>query len=597
MVTFRKSLLLLAVIAMTAAVVNAQQFGEIDPFACVATAGVPPIVRAEGLAEMTGDILLTCRGGIPTIQNAAVPKVNVRVFYNTFVTSKVLNSRMMTEALLMIDDPAPADQQLCDWDVDDCGIVGVGGEPGVDYSNVNNVFPGKLILGNVVEDGNTLDWNGIPIDPPGTRSARIIRITNVRGNAARLGVGGGFFGSQIQAVVSLTSSTSIPVNQVALTVGFVQEGLTFTNGSQNYLQCEPDGDVAISLTFREMFGTAFEPIGTSPQNIPGAIYPTENNFVNPNFPAPYNLAGIASQGTRLIAKFTNIPAGVTLTLSGTDTTNSTDHSAWVVSGADANGWGGTLGTAPITITPSGGAATATWEVVAANPTFLQNYIFTVTPNYTPNVQSGIPGLGSGLVAGSYGPLLNEPKYIPYTSAQVVPRFIDDSGDPSIFMTVNPCATNLLYPYIVNQGTFDTGVIISNTSKDPFLTANQRGSCDLYFYGNTDGGLAPDMYTTPEVPAGTFAAFTLSGGGAVATDGTEDPPIVDNNIAAFPGFAGYMIAHCRFQYGHGYAFISDMGAQKLAQGYIALVLDSSIYDDCYECSVGSRTGSKSEPLNQ
>jgi hypothetical protein len=502
---------------------------------------------------------------------------------------------MMTEALLMIDDPTPAEQDLCDWDVDDCGIVGVGGEPGVDYGNVNNVFPGKLILGNVVEDGNTLDWNGIPIDPPGTRSSRIIRITNVRGNAARLGVGGGFFGSQIQAVVSLTSSTSIPVNQVALTVGFVQEGLTFTNGSQNYLQCEPDGDVAISLTFKELFGTAFEPQGTSPQNIPGAIYPTENNFVNPSFPSPYNVAGIASQGTRLIAKFTNVPDGVTLTLSGTDTTNSTDHAAYVVSGADANGWGGTLGTSSITITPSGGAATATWEVVAANPTFLQNYIFTVTPNYTPNVQSGIPGLGSGLVAGSYGPLLNEPKYIPYNSTQVVPRFIDDSGDPSIFMTVNPCATNLLYPYIVNQGTFDTGVIISNTSMDPFGTANQRGSCDLYFYGNTDGGLAPDVYETPEVPAGTFAAFTLSGGGAVATDGTQT--IENNEIAAFPGFVGYMIAHCRFQYGHGYAFISDMGAQKLAQGYIALVLDSSIYDDCYECSVGSRTGSKSEPLNQ
>jgi len=544
------------------------------------------------LAEITGDILITCRGGVPTLQGADVPKVNFRVFYNTFVTSKMLNSSMMTESLLMIDDPAPADQDLCDWNVDDCGILGVGGEPGVDYSGENNVFPGKLILGNVLDDGNTVDWNGIPIDPPGTRSVRIIRITNVRANAARLGVGGGFFGSQIQAVVSLTSSTSIPVNQTALTVGFVQEGLKFANGSQNYLQCEPDGDVAISLTFKEQFGTAFKPkpTGNPNQNIPGAIYNAENNFVNIDLDSPYGAAGIASQATRLIAKFTNVPAGVTLTLSGTNSSYVSDQMAHVVSGADANGSGGTPGTSSITITPSGGAATATWEVVASNPTTLQNYVFTVQPNYSPNVQSGIPGLGSGLVAGSYGPLLNQPKYIPYGSTQVVPRFIDDSGDPVIFMTVNSCATNLLYPYIVNQGSFDTGIIISNTSDDPFGTANQTGSCDLYFYGNTDGGLAPDVYETPVIPAGAFAAFTLSGGGAVATDGTVT--VVDNEIAAFPGFAGYMIAHCRFQYAHGYAFISDMGAQKLAQGYIALVLDEAI-----DFANGSRTGSKSEPLNQ
>jgi hypothetical protein len=42
-----------------------------------------------------------------------------------------------------------------------------------------------------------------------------------------------------------------------------------------------------------------------------------------------------------------------------------------------------------------------------------------------------------------------------------------------------------------------------------------------------------------------------------------------------GFQGYMIARCNFQYAHGYAFISDLGAQRLAQGYIALILDAGI----------------------
>jgi len=39
----------------------------------------------------------------------------------------------------------------------------------------------------------------------------------------------------------------------------------------------------------------------------------------------------------------------------------------------------------------------------------------------------------------------------------------------------------------------------------------------------------------------------------------------------PGFQGYMMVSCDFQFAHGYAFISDFGAQKLAQGYQALVI--------------------------
>jgi hypothetical protein len=40
-----------------------------------------------------------------------------------------------------------------------------------------------------------------------------------------------------------------------------------------------------------------------------------------------------------------------------------------------------------------------------------------------------------------------------------------------------------------------------------------------------------------------------------------------------GFEGYMIAICNFQLAHGYAFISDLGSQKLAHGYLALVLNN------------------------
>ena len=62
-----------------------------------------------------------------------------------------------------------------------------------------------------------------------------------------------------------------------------------------------------------------------------------------------------------------------------------------------------------------------------------------------------------------------------------------------------------------------------------------------------------------VPGGSENIFTLSNGG-------------NFGIAATPGFQGYIIAISNFQYCHAFAFISDVGAQRLAEGYVAIQLD-------------------------
>ena len=41
-----------------------------------------------------------------------------------------------------------------------------------------------------------------------------------------------------------------------------------------------------------------------------------------------------------------------------------------------------------------------------------------------------------------------------------------------------------------------------------------------------------------------------------------------------GYQGYVIAQCNFRLAHGYAFISDVGAQSIAHGYLALVIDTA-----------------------
>ena len=152
----------------------------------------------------------------------------------------------------------------------------------------------------------------------------------------------------------------------------------------------------------------------------------------------------------------------------------------------------------------------------------------------------------------------------------MPRFVDTATNRT-FLTINSCRTNILFPFVSNQGGFDTGLAIANTSKDPFGTALQTGACTVNFYGTVGTSKVCLSYPSPSITGGEHFVWSLSTGG---------------QVQATAGFQGYVIAQCQFQYGHGFAFISDIGAQRLAMGYLALVMDDSI---------GTRTGSRSETL--
>jgi hypothetical protein len=114
----------------------------------------------------------------------------------------------------------------------------------------------------------------------------------------------------------------------------------------------------------------------------------------------------------------------------------------------------------------------------------------------------------------------------------------------------PGPTNLLFTYVTNSNGFDTGLAISNTSADPFNTATQSGTCTLNIYST---GTTPFTYTTPTIAPGTTFGTLMS--------------VID------PGTTGYIFATCTFTYAHGFAFISDIGAQKLAMGYLATVVQT------------------------
>jgi len=102
--------------------------------------------------------------------------------------------------------------------------------------------------------------------------------------------------------------------------------------------------------------------------------------------------------------------------------------------------------------------------------------------------------------------------------------------------------------------FDTGIALSNTSADPFGTTAVGGTCSLNFYGTG----APTPSTGVNAPGGTQA-----GGSSTA--------FLLSSVA--PGFTGYLIAQCTYQYGHGFAYIVYNFGQTsgATMGYLATVM--------------------------
>jgi len=547
---------------------------------CTAFTSNVPTVRSEGIAEEVGQVVIECRGGDPAANDATLQTINVQIFLNTNVTSRrtIANDNTALESLLIIDDPIPGNTsaaKTCAANVLCTAFASGAGSPfgykaaiGANAGTGVNIFQGRLI------SNNSVIWTGVPFDAPGTTPIRTLRLVNVRANANGLGLGSTLLPSAIQMFISISGTAAPNLSNSQLVVAYIQRGLNF--GSQDngasYLQCEPsDGSSARSfrLRFRERFPTAFRhaPNYTAPgavvQNDLTQIYNTEHMYANPNIDGVVSSThGRATQPTRLMATFTGLPTNVLLRFSRS-LTFSTGDTVTYVQCFDATGTNcseALLTGSTINITPTGGTATVVFEVTAANPTNQADITIPVTLRWGPisNGIAGPPGTGTVTVAGSYAPLSST--FTAITGP--APRFVADPADVVTF-SINPCRTNLLFPYVTNQGGFDTGLVVSNTSQDKFGTVPQSGACTIEFYGVTGtSGAAPGAVTTESIPAGLYLKTSLAVGG-------------NYGMPAAKEFEGYIIARCNFQYAHGFAFIYDFTPPTIdnAMGYLALVLDA------------------------
>ncbi len=360
-----------------------------------------------------------------------------------------------------------------------------------------------------------------------------IVIKGVRINANAFGVGtlNAALSALVPASVSgtnpitFTSPSSVPVAAVqplATTVAL-------TVGPGSVLTCVP-GPVSFSISVTENFNDALTSATDESGLAPGV----------PGFPI--------TNGSNLLVTLTGVPNTVTITP------------------------GPPVFSAP---TLTFGATPAAQTAATANATL--SFLYTVTATNTVGIESvtlsffastASATLPTGLVPSAVTATVSLVSATPGSTTNT-PAFaaIPIEGSVTV-LSLTDCITNLLFPWVTNfnfagstaaGAHFDTGVVIENTTMDPFLTGGatpQMGSCTLTLFPTTG---PPVAIPTGPVAPGTAFAFPLS------------------TQPAFVGLSGYLIAECGFQNAHGFAYITNnfgIGNPTSASSYLGLVIPNT-----------------------
>jgi hypothetical protein len=523
-----------------------------------------------------------------------------------------------------------------------------------------NVYQAQYgVGGGFAPNEQTITFVGVPIVQPGPNGGtRVYRIKNIRVQVANAFQVNG----QIQAFISVQNPpANLVLNNAQGVVGFVQRGLFFdTIAGGPYAQClgwnatssggyptEGSGSLISTgaLRFTEAYGVAFKRNGygafstldaydpvynqfwNQGQTNPTVNYNNESGFYNRTWEGTTNNnlgdVGRASNGTRLRARFSGVPAqvrvyvtiqpittpsGCSSTLNNISTGSGTagfcvgqgaaaPNAAYAVSGLNADGagsfvavsttafgvvgsafvqgttapgWGGGgaaytgLNTTPrfarVTIAADG-TGTYFWEVLRADDNVIDRFDFLVAIAFPPTT-SIVTDANTSVVAnvsGNFAPIAATGG----NGFPSIPTFVlTQPEELRPIFTITNCATNLLYPFVSSVTGFNTGIAVANVSKDPFGTVNETGICRVFFYGTTaGGGIDPTPQSfSKSVPSGQVATFNLLFGGP------------EYGIQPVVGFQGYVIISCNFRWAHGFAFISDPSNLQTAHGYLALILD-------------------------
>lgn len=372
----------------------------------------------------------------------------------------------------------------------------------------------------------------------------------IRGVRGQIDLGpGNVVGTSIIGQLTASPSTIAGFQPTSEVVARSADPLTMAFGAWTILQCLPGVGIG-TVTVTEGFNTAFVDHDADPAD---GTAVTLN--LRPNF-GPRGISGTrVLRNSRINIVITGVPSGITIN--------------WPLTSAVDSGTGLTGAFLNLVAqSASGDTAAYAFSSLDQAVSDINGERFVITFNQA----FGPPVPGTGSLSGTpndFGSTTAQGQmWDPHTSTSQ-PRYnhpLEPSpGAP--WLTVAPCTTNLLFPWVINVNPgLDTGIAISNTSMDPYGTIGQTGTCTLNFYPTS-------LTTTQGVNAGPGIPVTTQ---AVQPGSVWRAAM--SGVTAYAGRAGYIIAICNFQYGHGFAYITDnfgVGAANTAQGYLALVIPDPV----------------------
>ncbi len=301
-------------------------------------------------------------------------------------------------------------------------------------------------------------------------------------------------------------------------------------------------------------------------------------------------AGVADYGTRIQFTVASVPNGTVLALPTiVYLSNGQPNPSGVMVMTSVIG----TGKGPYTPVPAGsglaaltnsgyvdlpaGGATVTYEVLFADTASIEKanvypVLYYPASSLPSSVQSDLPQANTAatVTAGTFAPwyaTTGNQSTTPLGQVDGTPRFVQTTGGPYTFLTISRCTCSLLFPWVVSDSNYVTGIVVANTSADPtndltppvigYSAVQSAGKVQLYLFG-TIGGKSAQTNTT--IAATYPAGDTLAKAGSYAT------------FVVNTGFDGYAITQANFQYCHGLAFLFNGNGSVPPVSYLGLVMD-------------------------
>ena len=465
---------------------------------CLARANAATMARAEGVTEPVGGVELLCR--TPEGFGFGVPEtVEISIELNTQVTNQI------TVAANIIASEGAGAMALT--------YTGVGGE-GTPNLGSETTYRGedKEVLS---EDGTTITWK-VASSGVFTAASQTVTIGGVLANTSMLGDGG-----EVLAVVRVNGTA---VHSGSLKLADVKTALEIKVTAAEGAQCESTDTETAMITIKEaiMDGISDNEAMDADDGVPVTTEVTDDG---------------------LVVDFLNIPEGVTVTvpnmiaLPAVVEDDAASMTAANITFAITLVTGRTVGVtenedddtkSDVQLSPSG-SGSATYTVTGMDDRLDGEWV--ILPVDFKWTAGNVIDMGEVDVSlhpvSMRGDANLDDENVP------TPRFAA-TNNPMTVISVTPCETTLLFPFVTGVEGYSTGIAITNTSE-------QEGSCTATFTGED----APDSMDSSVEPERQWVFMT-------AMD-----------------FQGYLTVECGFQGGRGFAFVAN--PEVGAHGYIAEVV--------------------------